>query len=351
MAKAPKPVKMAAARPEPAPVAPKSFTRAPAVPSYGKSLKDSYYDDAPARRGVGTWSEAYVDYERHTNLAPAVQANLTRVSRSAGYVSGIDREVQRGDGSKMLIGLLGGSNKSYSRFSDSPTVTVTVPQGGATAVHEQTASERSTTTHGMLLGAYTSFIAPNGLGIDLLASANIYDLSKRALIDERDVTCTTRVSWLSDQTTDAVDYTLAANIQKRYELGGNRWWEPTAGIRFTYSSFGGNAADLGLKDGQLVRLQAGGRIGWDHYKSEGYLFQTSLGLFAYSDVLVDGYIANSSGLPPSAAKADEGKIRGLAQLQFKIDTLNGAQYYWQGSVRGGEDVIGATGKVGMRWEW
>ncbi len=153
-----------------------------------------------------------------------------------------------------------------------------------------------------------------------------------------------------DESVSLTDYVIAANIQRRYDLGGSRWWEPTAGFRFTYSDFGGNAVTLGLKDGHILRLQGGVRVGHDQ-RMKDHILTTSLGAFLYSDVLVEGYSIGTAGLPVSGAEVDEGKIRAMGQVNFKIDTLNGLSYYWQGTVRGGEDLFGATGKVGVRWEW
>ena len=74
----------------------------------------------PERRTHGYWSEAYADYERHGNLAPGSGQNLTRTTTTIGTMSGVDRRIahsSHGDGS-VLVGLLGGSHKSHSNFSD-----------------------------------------------------------------------------------------------------------------------------------------------------------------------------------------------------------------------------------------
>jgi len=93
------------------------------------------------------------------------------------------------------------------------------------------------------------------------------------------------------------------------------------------------------------------RFGSSVLLDRGQQLTTVLTGLLYSDVIVDGYIANSSGLPPSVAEVDEGKLRVLGMLQSKLDLPNGLSYYDQVEVRGGEDVIGFGGKLGIRTEW
>jgi hypothetical protein len=71
------------------------------------------------------------------------------------------------------------------------------------------------------------------------------------------------------QTTKAVfvgsttqrDFILADNTGYHFDLKSGYWIEPLVGFQYTYTTYGSNAADLGLTDGQALRLQGGARVG------------------------------------------------------------------------------------------
>ena len=48
---------------------------------------------------------------------------------------------------------------------------------------------------------------------------------------------------------------------------------------------------------------------------------------------------------------DEGKLRGLLQVNSILDVGNGLSYNGEVGVRGGEDVWGVSGRLGVRYEW
>src|SRR5262245_37717621 len=55
--------------------------------------------------------------------------------------------------------------------------------------------------------------------------------------------------------------TVVGNLNYRFDLYPNFWMEPTVGFAYTNSSYGSGAAQLGLADGNLVRVQGGARFG------------------------------------------------------------------------------------------
>jgi hypothetical protein len=105
-----------------------------------------------------------------------------------------------------------------------------------------------------------------------------------------------------------------------------------------------------LEDGQALRLQAGVRFG-DVWMAPGnMLWVTTVGAFLYSDVWVEGFsfVSTSGGL---VSPVDEGKLRALGEFTTKLAMKDGTSYFLQTQVRGGEDLIGVAGQLGIRYEW
>src|ERR1019366_8641376 len=123
--------------------------------------------------------------------------------------------------------------------------------------------------------------------------------------------------------------------------------------QYTNSSYGSNAANLGLADGNLVMVQGGARFGTTALINNRVLMTTTLTGLAYDDVLVAG------GFIPAAAfngqnllvQADQGKVRGRGVLAFNFDCGQGVTSFVQGEVRGGSGLFGAGGKAGVRYVW
>src|SRR5262245_64670464 len=65
--------------------------------------------------------------------------------------------------------------------------------------------------------------------------------------------------------------TVVGNLNYRFDLYPNFWMEPTVGFAYTNSSYGSGAAQLGLADGNLVRVQGGARFGTSILLSNGVL--------------------------------------------------------------------------------
>src|SRR5262249_27227525 len=130
------------------------------------------------------------------------------------------------------------------------------------------------------------------------------------------------------------------------------WWEPTAGIRFTYTDYDASAAALGLTSGHALRLQGGARIGAD-YQYYNFRVTPTFTALAYSDVdITGGALQNGAFLGPAfLAHADEGKLRfqGIGALNF--DHLNGVKTFVEAQVRAGREYFGAGGRGGIRFEW
>ena len=153
---------------------------------------------------------------------------------------------------------------------------------------------------------------------------------------------------------DVTNFTFAFTTGFRIEENGNWWWEPSAGLSYTFANFDGNEVALGLKDGHAVRVRGGITVGKSHlFRNEGSdaLWNVSLGNFLYSDVLIDGFVRNGNGFSPLAVEADEGKIRYEGILRNELDFLNGSVVYSEVSGRVGEDFWGVGGKAGFKVRW
>jgi hypothetical protein len=147
--------------------------------------------------------------------------------------------------------------------------------------------------------------------------------------------------------------TVAGNLNYRFNLYPNFWIEPTVGAQYTNSSYGSNAFQLGLEDGNLVMVQGGARFGNTTLIYNHILMTTTLTGLAYDDVLVAG------GFIPAAAfegqnllvQADQGQVRGRGILAMNFDFGQGISSFIQGEVRGGQGLFGAGGKAGVRVQW
>jgi hypothetical protein len=240
-------------------------------------------------------------------------------------------------------GILGGHNDTRTKFKDTATTT------GAWQRQD-----------GGYLGAYAVYSA-NRFSLEGMFKADFFQHSSFAALS-RPVTCGAGQILVVDSTADLIqstiksgdvsqqNYTASINAAYRFDLGGRRYFEPTAGIRYTYTNYGTGAGDLDLRNGEVLRLQFGARVG-TAWQAHGYSWSASLLGLIYNDVLIRGYTTNPEGLSSSSLYVDEGKFRALGQLSTKVDVGHGLSYNAQVDVRGGQDVIGVGGRVGVRYEW
>ena len=303
--------------------------------------------DAEKDRWQSVWAQAFADYERHSNLAPGSGYDLTRKQETVGGITGGDVTYNRmgPHGTETLqLGLLGGGIHIKNRFSDTPTVT-----------------DATQTQDGGFIGAYAAY-SVNNFAIDAFFKTDLLRLRQKSttsgvptcgqdqvlVVDtEDDLT----VKQLNNGSTNEYVYTTGANIYYRFDLGGDVFFEPVAGVLFSATEFGGGAAGLGLDNGQMLRLQGGARIGRSWFDDTGHLWSLSLLGLLYSDVYVNGYTLAGSDFAVSASEVDEGKLRVLGQLEGSVELGNGLSLVGQANVRGGEDLFGVGGRFGARLEW
>src|SRR5215831_15168440 len=147
--------------------------------------------------------------------------------------------------------------------------------------------------------------------------------------------------------------TVVGNLNYRFDLYPNFWIEPTVGVQYTNSSYGSGAAQLGLADGNLVRVQGGARFGTSILLSNGVLMTPILTGLAYNDVVVQGGVLQVSAFQGNnlLAQSDQGFMRGEGIFALNFDFGYGMSSFVQGDVYGGAHLFGAGGRGGLRYQW
>lgn len=371
-----------------APMPPASKPKAKSAGTYtsggGGSLKDyglaevrSYEGGYVRTRGV--WAQGFFDYDRHENIAPGNQENPTRRSYTGGVMSGADWTVAKRSEVPvaMQFGIFSGYSHTKSKFSDTTFRTDETGDGFLDTDYRRSNSEQE--VDGPFIGAYTAY-SRGAWTTDLALKADFFDLDQSSKLTQTcgnfaDDPTDTILSDIGQQrgSADVTSFTIAANAQYRHDLSPNSWLAPTAGIRFTHTDFSNDRSTatftddqldgdtptpgtatpgtLGLDDGYSIRLQAGLRYGERRETAEGYLWTMTLGAFLYSDVLVEGFTGFAGQTGEIVGPVDEGELRVLGQFASQLEIGNGLSYQLLAEVRGGEDVIGAGGLLGVRYEW
>ncbi len=142
--------------------------------------------------------------------------------------------------------------------------------------------------------------------------------------------------------------TLANTFGFTRDLGHGLSLEPSVGFRYSYSHYYNDDASLGLRDGHVLRLEAGGKLVHLRPVGRGAVWSNTLGLYVYSDVLVDGFVVSTDG---SSFKGDQGEVRLRGMLQSKLQFTDGLQIYGEVNGRVGHDYQALGGKLGLRIEW
>jgi len=147
--------------------------------------------------------------------------------------------------------------------------------------------------------------------------------------------------------------TFVGNLNYRFDLYPNFWIEPTVGVAYTNSSYGSGAAQLGLADGNLVRVQGGARFGTSILLNNGVLMTPILTGLAYNDVVVQGGVFQVSAFQGNnlLAQSDQGFMRGQGIFALNFDFGYGMSSFVQGDVYGGAHLFGAGGRAGIRYQW
>jgi hypothetical protein len=338
----------------------------------------------PAVR-FGTWAEVYGDYQKRDaagpgmlncctqfplgdrlNVPPQLALNIESRTGTVGFVAGADL-TSRGllfanDG--FIAGVTAGYTSSELKLNT--VATDVTPIGDALAnpsvnsgrVPTGVSSLRATVS-GPTVGGYATYFN-GGFSTDFTAKFDFLTLNETF----NDLLATTGfatggipppfVPFSGAGSVGLLNSTVVSNFNYRFDLYPNFWVEPTVGVQYTNSSYGSGASQLGLADGNLVRVQGGARFGTSTLLSNSVLMTTTLTGLAYNDVVVQG----GSLIPASSfngnnllVQADQGLMRGEGILALNFDFRNGWSSLVLGDVYGGAHLFGAGGKAAIRYQW
>jgi Autotransporter beta-domain len=349
-----------------APAAPMAYTAAP-------MYKAPPIVDTGIRPAI--WAHGFGDFQQQTTAfvapGPTAGAQGSGVALAAGvpptpmyvtldsktsiwgFMSGADltfRNVAVG-GDVLITGLLGGyltSDMNLNTISTSSNLNTALGGSSATKIH----------LSGPSVGAYgTYFTGP--FSTDLTFRADFLNINE-SFVDDSNflvnngngalVPAPTVVT-AGTLTASVTDLSIIQNFNYRFPIYAGIWIEPTVGLNYTYSLYDAAAASLGLSDGYVLLVQGGARLGIDNFWGPIHVTQTITGL-AYDDVkVVGGPILNAAFIGGPLLNANEGKIRGEGIYAMNFDYGNGFSSFVEGVAYGGEDLIGAGGKVGLRYQW
>jgi hypothetical protein len=161
------------------------------------------------------------------------------------------------------------------------------------------------------------------------------------------------ISFAGAGSVSLLNSTVVGNLNYRFDLYPNFWVEPTVGVAYTNSSYGSGAAQLGLADGNLVRVQGGARFGTSTFINNGVLMTTTVTGLAYNDVVVQGgvILVSASQGNNLLAQSDQGFMRGQGIFALNFDFGYGMSSFVLGDVYGGAHLFGAGGRAGIRYQW
>src|SRR5262249_13910157 len=245
-----------------------------------------------------TWTQVFGDYQKRDAAGPGVltccflgangnpngnpipfngvQPNLTlnidsRTS-TVGFVAGADLTTQ-GLFSGFIAGVTAGYTSSEMKLNASATgvPTAGVTSDGTSRLPGTGASHLSATVSGPTVGAYATYFSA-GFSTDVAVKFDFLTVNE-TFNDLLATTITTNAFVFSAGagSVNLLNSTVAGNLNDWFDLYPNFWMEPTVGFAYTNSSYGSGAAQLGLADGNLVRVQGGARFGTSILLSNGVL--------------------------------------------------------------------------------
>lgn len=342
----------------PAPSATKTAVQKKSLPSTAKPDTDTApsavakYNAGNGGPTHGVWAQGYADYEHRSDLTIDV-ANpgaISRNSYSSGFLAGADTTFRLGDPrTRLTTGIFGGYNATHSRESDGTFRDFqgfTPPEAFKRSAAEQNVD-------GGFVGGYLTLLRDR-FALQTIFKADIYRLDQRDTVmafNPADPFGCAFPAVTRSGTADLNNYIVEANASYRFDAGARSAIEPIIGVRVTFTNFSNQNGSLPVPgDGHVVRLQGGARYS-TFWTVPGGVLTTSLTGLLYSDVAIDGFATVSGGFQPTTPIPDEGKLRVLGQILTRWDQGDGLSYTAQAEVRGGENLFGVGGLLGLRYEW
>jgi Autotransporter beta-domain len=351
----------------------------------------------PAVR-FGTWAQVYGDYQKRDaagpgflnccasfplgggpafNVPPQLALKIESRAATVGFVAGADL-TSRGvffanDG--VIGGVTAGYTSSVLKLNTVATDVTPIgdvapgnPQRVGTGV-----SNLRATVSGPTVGGYATYFN-GGFSSDVTLKLDFLTLNETF----NDLLATTEngpppfIPFSGAGSVNLLNSTVVGNLNYRFDLYPNFWIEPTVGAQYINSSYGSGAAQLGLADGYLIRVQGGARFGTSTLLSNGVLMTTTLTGLAYNDVVVQGGFVPAFASPGNVllvqtnpgrsvpvfsqgnnllVQADQGLMRGQGIFALNFDFGRGVSSFVQGDVYGGAHLFGAGGRAGLRYQW
>jgi Autotransporter beta-domain len=334
----------------------------------------------------GTWIQVFGDYQKRDAAGPGVlnccggnpnpipfggnqpnlALNIDSRTSTVGFVAGTDLTMQ-GLFSGFIAGVTAGYTWSEMKLNTVAT-SIDQPLVGTGVSH------LSATVSGPTVGAYATYFSA-GFSTDVTAKFDFLTVNETF----NDLLATTGlggsnfppappqfVGISGAGSVNLLNSTVVGNLNYRFDLYPNFWMEPTVGFAYTHSSYGSGAAQLGLADGNLVRLQGGARFGTSILLSNGVLMTPILTGLAYNDVVVQGGVLPVFAMQAAQgvgavnpllqgnsllAQSDQGFMRGQGIFALNFDFGYGMSSFVQGDVYGGAHLFGAGGRGGIRYQW
>jgi outer membrane autotransporter protein len=309
-----------------------------------------YAADVPGRRAVAApapavvtavaprfavWAQGFGDYERRD------QSSTVSLNQR---VQTLDLTSRTHTG-----GILGGADVIFSNIALANDAVILGVTGG---YQESTTKVRAAQSRQQIdsasIGVYGSYVI-GGLSLGLTAKTDFLDLHSRSA-DFLNSAPFAPVFTAFE--TDGRNTSVGGTISYRFDLGATGWAaEPTVGLDYTESRFD-DAAQLGLSNGSTTRVRAGSTFSTFYQVSESMVLQPSFGAFAFSNVDVN----NGSNLSVDfnsmqAVQTDEGQVRGELNATLTAIFANGFSAFARAEVRFGEDLYGAAGRIGVRYQF
>jgi len=269
----------------------------------------------PPSRPFAVWVTGFADHENRDSNLGFLDG---RTSNTGGAIGGVDYTSNRVFSAQdaFVFGVLSGFTDARIKSADGLA---------------------KTDVSGPSVGVYGVYVS-GGFSVDFNAKADFLDVDQTSILPTFSAGLT--------------NYVTAANLNYKWyappSVGG--WVEPTVGVVYTVSRWGDGQDAL---DGHTIRVQGGLRVG-QSFNWGGVTIEPSLTGLLYSDVVIDGGTVAIVGLP--VAPNDEGKLFEQAILKFNFDLGKGLSSYVEGDVRhgslgSGREVVGAGGRVGVRYQW
>jgi outer membrane autotransporter protein len=259
---------------------------------------------------IATWILGFADWERHDSNFGFLDG---RTANTGGTIGGIDYTSYRvlGPNDAFVAGVLTG-------FTD---------------VNVRSVEGIKSKLEGPSLGVYGVYV-DGGFSLDFNSKVDFLSFNQVAA---------------ASFSADLRNYTTAGNISYKINAAGG-WIEPTAGVIYTVTKWDDA---FGKLDGHTVRVQGGARFG-QAFNWAGVTVEPTLTALLYSDVVIQGGSIATVGLPD--APTDEGRVFEQLSLKVSFDFGQGLSLSTEGEVRHGDlgsggEVVGAAGRVSIRYQW